>query len=233
MRPFILSIAALLLTLCANAQIKNFIDLPYIEVSGSADTLVPPNEIFISIVVSERDNRDRVSLEEMEKRMVDALKELGIDTENDLAIGDILSNFKTHLIKSRNIIKTKLYTLKVSDANLAGLVFMRLEDAGISNVSIDRVSHSEHDLIQLQINNRAASTAKSVALAIIGPLGQSVGPAIHITRSDDLVKALPGSAARIRIRGLSTYGTRMAEPPKIEFEKIRISATVHVKFALQ
>ncbi len=235
MRQFILFIATVFLTFIANSQqTKNFIDQPYLEVSGSADTLVTPNEIYISIILSEKDNRDRVSLEDMEKRMVEALKELGIDTEKDLALGDILSNFKTYFLKSRNIIKTKSYTLKVSDANIAGLVFMRLEEAGISNVSIDRISHTDRESIQLQMNARAAFNAKSVAVAITGPLGQSPGPAIHITRLDAIVQALPGSAAGIRIRGLSTNkGTGMIELPKIEFEKIRISATVHVKFALQ
>src|SRR5690606_23331406 len=219
MRQFILFIATVFLTFIANSQqTKNFIDQPYLEVSGSADTLVTPNEIYISIILSEKDNRDRVSLEDMEKRMVEALKELGIDTEKDLALGDILSNFKTYFLKSRNIIKTKSYTLKVSDANIAGLVFMRLEEAGISNVSIERISHTDGESIQLQLNARAAFNAKSVAVEIPGPLGQTPGPSIHITRSDDLAQALQGRAPGIQIRGSSSYGTGMVEPPKIDFE---------------
>lgn len=53
-------------------QTKSFIDQPYIEVSGNADTLVTPNQIFIKIVISERDSKNRVSVEELENKMISA-----------------------------------------------------------------------------------------------------------------------------------------------------------------
>ncbi|RYE54063.1 MAG: hypothetical protein EOP48_13055, partial [Sphingobacteriales bacterium] len=113
-----LTILAFLLfsILVANSQAKNFIDQPYIEVSGSADTLVTPNEIYIRIILSEKDTRDRVSIEELELKMVAALKGLSLDTEKDLTTSDMTSNFKTYLLKSKDVIKTKIYTLKVTDA---------------------------------------------------------------------------------------------------------------------
>lgn len=77
-----------------HAQTKNFIDQPYIEVSGASDSLVTPDEIYIQINVSEKDTRNKVSLETLENQMVDALKSLGIDVEKDLVINDIASNFK-------------------------------------------------------------------------------------------------------------------------------------------
>ena len=59
------------LALTASAQTKNFIDQPHIEVDGVADTLITPDEIYIKIIISEKDTRDRQSVEELEKRMVD------------------------------------------------------------------------------------------------------------------------------------------------------------------
>ncbi len=41
------------------AQMKNFIDQPYIEVAGNADTLVTPDEIYISIEISEKDTKTK------------------------------------------------------------------------------------------------------------------------------------------------------------------------------
>lgn len=43
----------------AKSQTKNFIDQPYIEVNGTVDTLITPDEIFIKIIISERDTRDK------------------------------------------------------------------------------------------------------------------------------------------------------------------------------
>ncbi|MBE7178286.1 MAG: hypothetical protein INR69_17935 [Mucilaginibacter polytrichastri] len=51
------------------AQPKNFIDMPYVEVTGSADSLVTPNEIYIKIILSEKDSRDKNPLEDLENKM--------------------------------------------------------------------------------------------------------------------------------------------------------------------
>ena len=73
------SIALCAITLSSMAQ-KSFLDVPYIEVNGYADTLVTPNEVFIKIIISEADTKDRISLEELERKMVSGLKQLGINT---------------------------------------------------------------------------------------------------------------------------------------------------------
>ena len=82
------------------SQTKNFIDQPYIEVSGSADTLLTPNEIFIRILLSEKDTRDRVSIEDLELKMVNAIKALSLDTEKDLTTSDMTSNFKFYMVRN-------------------------------------------------------------------------------------------------------------------------------------
>jgi uncharacterized protein YggE len=61
----------------ASAQMKSFLDVPYIEVFGSADTLVTPNEIYISIVIAEADVKNKISLEDQERKMVAGLKPWG------------------------------------------------------------------------------------------------------------------------------------------------------------
>ena len=47
----------------AHSQSKNYIDQPYIEVSGYTDSLVIPNEIYIKIYVSKKDTRDKIFIE--------------------------------------------------------------------------------------------------------------------------------------------------------------------------
>ncbi|MCZ0211551.1 hypothetical protein OZK63_40025, partial [Streptomyces sp. UMAF16] len=62
----------------AKAQTKNFIDQPYVEVNGTADSLVTPNEIFIRFTINEKDTKNKVSLEDQEKALFQALQQLGI-----------------------------------------------------------------------------------------------------------------------------------------------------------
>ena len=215
------------------SQTKNFIDQPYIEVSGTADTLVTPNEIYISIVLSEKDTRDRVPMEEQEQKMVAALKSLGLNTEDDLTTSDMTSNFKFYLLKSKDIIKTKVYTLKVKDAVTASQVFIKLEEIGISNTSIERVDHSDLDNLKNAMRTKAIVNAKARAIAITNPLSQQVGSAIHITDSENASQQLQGRVAGIQIRGYGTLQENYKELPKIEFEKIKVTGSITAKFLLK
>jgi uncharacterized protein len=226
--------ALLILTfLLGQSQTKNFIDQPYIEVSGSADTLLTPNEVFIRILLSEKDTRDKVSIEELERRMVNTLKGPNLDTEKDLSTADINRNFKYYLLKSKDIIKTKLYMLKVKDAITASQVFIKMEELGISNTSIDRVDHSDIDNIRNVMRANAVANAKTRATALTKPLNQNVGQAIHISDAENYNQQLQGRVAGIQIRGATTIQNGYQDLPKIDFEKIKVTANINAKFILK
>ena len=86
--------AFIMISLFGFSQNKNFIDKPYLETSASVDTLVTPDKIFLSIVISESDSKDKVSVEELEQKMVNKLKSLDIDIEKQLKLNDFESNFE-------------------------------------------------------------------------------------------------------------------------------------------
>ena len=233
MKRLTLSAFAFCLALFANAQTKNFIDQPYIEVSGNADTLITPNEIYIRIVLSEKDTRDRVPIEELEQKMVAALKGVGVDTEKDLTTSDMTSSFKSYLLKGKDVIKTKHYTLKVANAVTASRVFIKLEEMDVSNTSIERVNHSDLDNLRNAMRTKAIIDAKVRAMVLTKPLNQSVGPAIHIVDAENVSQQLQGRVAGIQVRGYSTMQKIDTELPKIEFEKIRVSANINARFTLK
>ncbi len=216
-------------------QSKNFIDQPYIEVVGYSDTLITPNLIYIRIVISEKDTRDKISVEEQENKMTTALKSLGINIETDLTTSDMLSNYKYYFLKGKDIIKTKEYILKVTTAEMASKIFVQLEDLGISNTSIQKLDHTEIDDIKNICRTRAVETAKKKALALTKPLSQTIGNSIFISDNEGSVdNQLQGRTAGIQIRGINSFSDKSKyEPPKIEFEKIKISSTIIVRFILK
>jgi uncharacterized protein len=232
----IIKVTALLLMCChlSNAQTKNFIDQPYIEVRGTADTLITPDEIYIKILLSEKDTRDRVSLEDQEIKMVNALKSAGINTDTELSTNDMSSNFRIYILKNRDILKSKQYTLKVKDAVTATKVFMQLEELGISNASIERVDYSALDSIRNIMRSKAMTHARNRAVALTKPINQTVGIALHIEDNDlnTTNGMLQGRLAGVVVQG---YGTDpfKSKLPKIEFEKIKVSSNVTVKFVLK
>jgi uncharacterized protein YggE len=228
---FLIMLLNLTVGLC---QTKTFIDQPFIEVTGQADTLVTPNEIFIKIIISEKDSKDKTSLEDLESKMISAFKDMAINTEKDLTTSDMLSNYRFYMLKQKDILKTKEYILKVTEAATASKVFVRLEDLGLSNTSIDRVEHTEFKKIENTCRTKAITVAKNKASAMTKPLNQSVGRAIFISDiGQGYETQLQGRTSGIVIRGYSSVNNVKYEPPKIEFQKIKISADVNVKFILE
>ncbi len=215
-------------------QTKNYIDQPYIDISGYADSLIIPNEIYIKIIISEKDTRDRVSVEQAETKMVDGLTALGINTEKELTTFDFGSNYRFYLFKQKDVLKTKQYILKVSDAVMTNKVFMLLEDLDISNASIDRVDHSEIERVKVITRIKAVENAKQKAISLTKPLNQTVGQAIYLTDNEaatNLGTQLQGKVSGVVVQGYGK-GKTSNELPKISFEKIRVSTTVSVKFVL-
>lgn len=218
----------------ALGQTKNFIDQPYIEVGGYADTLVTPNMIYIKITIAEKDSRDKISLEEQENKMVTAFKNSGINTEVDLTTSDMLSNYKFYLLKQKDILKTKEYILKVSSAETASKVFVQLEDLGISNTSIQKVDHSDIENLKNVCRTKAIKDSHTKAVTLTKPISQTIGNAIHITDNEvNFDNQLQGRIPGVVVRGYSSVGKAKFEAPKIEFEKIKVSATVSVKYILK
>jgi uncharacterized protein YggE len=233
MKRLVISALSLICFYTGKSQTKNFIDVPYIEVNGNADSLVTPNQINIKIILSEKDSRDKIPLEETESKMVAALSSLGINTSKDLVIRDLMSNYKTYLLKQKDIIKVKEYVLTVTDALTTGTVFLKLEELGISNASIEKVDHSEIEKIRNSCRSKAIEKAKESAVALTIPIGQVVGPAIHISESQPPRTDYRPRLDEVVVVGYNAVKMEKATPPVIEFEKIRIETVVNVKFALK
>ena len=146
----------------------------------------------------------------------------------------MLSNYKFYFLKQKDIIKTKEYILKVTTAEIASKVFVQLENIGISNTSIFKVDHSDLENLKNICRTKAIENAQKKAIALTKPIAQTIGNAIHIfdneAKFDDL---LQGRVAGLQIRGYSSMDKGKYEAPKIEFEKIKVSSTVSVKFILK
>ncbi|MGN6603530.1 MAG: SIMPL domain-containing protein [Ginsengibacter sp.] len=230
MKKFQLTAIFISLFFAGHAQMKNFIDQPYIEVAGNADTLVTPDEIYIQINISEKDTKNKTSVEELERKMYDAIKSLGIDVDKNLTTSDISSNFKNYFLRGKEVLKSKDYLLKVKDAVTATKVFMKLEDLGISNSSIDHVDYSKKEEMKNIMRTRAMVNAKTRAEALTEPLHQKVGRAIYISDNENYIvhPMMKETAARFDVSANTA-----APLPEINFEKIEISSNINAKFILE
>lgn len=213
------------------SQTKNFIDQPYIEVSAKVDTLVIPDRIYLSILITEKDTKGKISLEQSENNMANALTSLEIDLKEQLTLLDVSSNFKKYFLKRKDVLKAKSYLLVVYDAMTAGKVIVALEKINISNVTINKLEHSKIEDLKLELKSKAVAKALKNAYSLTKPLNQKVGNAIYISDNFGYSNPLLGKASGIRIRG---YNTREEyQPIDIHFEKIKIESQVNIMFKLE
>jgi uncharacterized protein YggE len=230
---------SILISFPISAQIgeKNFIDQNYIEVIGQAEKEIAPDEIYLKILINEKDVKGK-TLSETEGLMFEKLQQIGIDISKDLAIKDLVSNFHYYWIIKTDILLVKEYQLLVHDAKTAGKVFVELQKLGISNISIDRLDNSKIDDFRRQVKINAIKSAQEKARDLTLAVNQDIGRAIYIMEHENninMTRALQGKTAGVLIRGLpnsNIYGSRASEPD-IEFEKIKLEYYVTVRFELK
>jgi hypothetical protein len=216
------------------SQTKNFIDLPYIETSSKVDTLVVPDKIYLNIMITEKDTKGKISVEQQENKMNDKLKSLGIVTEKQLTLNDLSSNYKKYFLKQQDIQKSKNYTLTVYNAKVAGKVIIALEEIEISNVTLEKTEYSKVEEMILTLKSKAILKAKNQAIAMTKPINQKVGTAIYISDYNNISNMLSGRVAGIQIRGMASLKEEdNFETINIEFEKIKIETEVKATFKLE
>lgn len=211
---------------------KNFIDQNYIEVTGSAEKKITPNEIYIRIIIDEKDNKGKISVEQQERAMMKALRASGIDVEKNLKMLDQGSNFKNYILKKNTILTTKEYQLLVSTGKMAGEVFIHLEDIGISNISIDHVDHSDMEQFKRDVKIDAIKAAKEKASDLASAIGQKAGKALYIRENENYYPRY-GATGMKMMANVAREDSAMETAADLEFEKITIEYTVQAYFELE
>lgn len=237
----LLIVFLLSISLCGFAQTgeKNFIDQNYIEVTGQAEMEIVPDRIYLKIILSDKDNKNKQSLDEIEKSMISKLTEMGVDVSKDLSVKDYVSNFKSYWISKTDVILTKQYQLIVHDAKTLQRIFLEFQKLGISNVSIEKLEHSKIEQYRKEVKVNAIKAAKEKAESLATAINQSIGKALYI--HEDYMNpylmsnTLEGKAAgmNIKIRGISSDFSGESSSAEIEFEKIKIESSIMVRFELK
>jgi len=210
---------------------KNFIDDNYIEVTGSAELEVVPDEIYIKVILSEKDNNGREPLELRETQMINTLKGIGIDVEKDLVIRDFISNFRKYWLKKKDIFTTKEYEILVQDADTAGKVFQQLEKIKISNISIAKLDHSKIEDYRQEVKIKAMKATKEKANYLAEAIDQKVGKAIHIMELDNaLYNSVQGNSVGYANQRFEYKSKDYSA--EIEFDKIKLFYKIRAKFRL-
>ena len=209
---------------------KNFIDQPYIEVSGHAQKEVTPDEIYVRIILNENDKKGRISIEKQENQLLAKLRKINIDIDKQLTVEDFDGYYKRKFLANNELTKIKRYQLLVYDGETLGKVYQELDAIDISNISIIRVDHSEMESLKRATKLKALKLAKQKAQDYALAIDQEIGNALHIKENSNNYTINSMGYANASARKYESMD--MEAINDIDFKKIIISETVHAKFIL-
>lgn len=215
---------------------KNFIDQNYIEVTGSSKIEITPNEIYLSIIINENDKKGKISVEKQENIMIDRFKKIGINIKNDFKVKDYSSNYKFYFLKKTDILKSKKYQLVVHNGKELGKVYQTLEDIGISNITIEKINHSEIEKFRRSAKIKALKVAKEKATDYALAINQTLGKALYVQETNNYnsnYRNQNNMLNEVVIVGYGNPKNKMEGINNIEFEKIKIHASVLTRFELK
>lgn len=210
---------------------------PYIEVTGTAKKEIIPDEIYIAIIIHERYvNKEKISIEEQESKLKNAIKSLGIDLA-DLSLADANADYVKIRWQKKEVLTKKDYTLKVSNATLVGLVFAELEKLEITDAYISKVDHSKMDNLKKEVKIEAIKAAKEKADYLLAAIGEQTGKPLVIVENE--ISPVYGME-NVNVRGsrdmLYVDGVKVKsedDDNAIQFQKIKIQSSIYVKFSIK
>jgi hypothetical protein len=208
-------------------------ETPYIEVVGTGEMEIVPDQIYISFTLKERfEGKTKILLEDQEKEMKKRMIKLGIDL-NDLQLADANSDFIKIKRKKNDVIASKDYLLKVSTTGTLASVFEVLDEINAFNADIERVDHSEIKKFQKEVKMLAVKDAKEKAGYLLSAIGETVGKPLFIQERESFDGLQPFRKSAAMPMMAMDRADKEEALPELSFQKIKLKYTVFARFAIK
>lgn len=229
-KMMLLATAFVLVALSVSAQQAETFP-SYIEVNGVAEREVAPNEIYLSITINERDSKGKISIDEQQRDMVAVLKKLGVKPAEQLKMLDLTSSY----FKRGNALAKAQYELKLTSAVEVARVWRALDELGISQVTVQKVSHTDIETFKKEVRADAMRAARDNARALAEAIDQKAGKCFWIADYSSPVRTTY-AVANMKARGVmeeSVSFDAIVEEEGLEFQTINLQHRVQAKFVLE
>jgi uncharacterized protein len=228
MFPKLVAVAASAFVLSANNSTAQGTEKPGITVTGMAEKEVVPDEIYLSITLSERYNGpNKATIEMQETQLREMLKKLGVNLA-DLSLSNVNASYVRINWASTDVVAKKSYSLKLGDAEMVGKVFRGLKDMDVKETYIYKVDFAGREAVKKALRSEAIRDAREKAQDMLLAIGHTAG--------------MPESIVVNEQNPREYYGVNMAyaktanagaDNDFAEFKKIKFTVTVNAKFEIK
>jgi uncharacterized protein YggE len=200
----------------------------FIEVTGTAQQEIEPNEIYVTIRLREfEENKQKSNLEKIDADFLNALKASGIDRSR-LELADAGSRLDKLNKKEKDAFREKTYQVKLTSAAELEKFLTKLEPVKVDFVDVTRLHHSDFEKLKMELKVKALQAAKTKAESLLKSIGAEIGKPIMVREFDYEPYQQTNMRANVLMRDESASG----ENP-IGFRKIRLQAQVTAQFEIK
>ncbi len=208
-----------------------------IEVTGSAEQEVLPDEIFVTVSLREyfkdKDNKNKIDIMVLEKQLQKAVEDAGIPKEN-FTIGTI-NGYREWWGKKKptTFLESKSYIIKVPNLYKIDGIISKVDDKGIAYTNIDRYEFSKIEQLRKEIKIKALQAAKDKAKYLLEGIGEQMGEALEIIEIDQSYSPQPVySNMMMRSAKMEVSADAMPEST-IDVQKIKVRYEMKAAFRIK
>jgi uncharacterized protein YggE len=212
-----------------------------IEVIGSAEMEVVPNELYMTFTLKEYldATRKKVKLEEIKSDFLLQCKTAGV-IDSNISISSYTGNERWDYYwykrrkKEPDFMSSISYAIKVSSIDVLDRIVDGLNEQSIENFYISKTSHSDIEQLRQQVKTNALIASKNKASHLAKSIGEELGETLIIQEIDDSYRGYYSnemnagySANQSAVR---MEATNSATP---DFQKIKLRYEMKVVFKLK
>jgi uncharacterized protein len=213
-----------------------------INVNGSAEMEIVPDEIYVQVELREYDKKGvgKIDIESIKRNFLNAAKSIGL-AETDLSVQGYSGWdgntwwYKKNKKQNPDMKAGITYWVKVSSTAKMDELVNKLDDEATQNFFIAKVSHSKIQELKKQLKVQAVKAAKDKAIYLAEAINERVGEAITINEPNEVGYYPPvyGRVANQSMMVEKMGADAGSGTMNVDFKKIKLQFDVNVIFALK
>lgn len=160
----------------------------FIEVTGSSEMEVEPDEIRFEIGIQEywkeefekgKEDKDfvtKIPIEKIEKEFMDELERIGV-SKDQIIINEVGSYMRSH---GKNFLKSKTIEIVITDFAQINEIILNVKTRGVNNMRIAELKNKDITNYRKQVKIEAMKAAKEKATYLLESVGDSLGQVISV-----------------------------------------------------
>lgn len=238
MKRVMLLLAGLFLTVSTWAQQTIYKEpVKKIEVNGSAEIEITPDEIYLDIALKEyyKTKTSKIDISTLEKQLEKAVADAGIAKEN-LTIENVYGyNYDHWWRKKKNdpdFLARKKYRLKLARLDKVNGIMAAVDEEGVESVNIASFSHSKMEDYRKEVKIKALQAAKTKATYLLGAIDEKIGGVIEVQEinTDNYSDVRPLAVNTLAYKQAGAEGA--VADSDIDFKTIKVRAEIRAVFGI-